>query len=151
MGKNKLCRLLGLLLALVLVAVTVISPVSAAETEITDSVVEEEYTGSAENTDTEVYEDSEGFDGIDVAESISDDFYEEEGEEVTDDAALILPEDADESISDDLSDEESFPADTESSLSSDTESTESQDETAGAENTESGALGSETACLPAWN
>ena len=102
MGKNKLCRLLELLLALVLVAVTVISPVSAAETEITDSVVEEEYTGSAENTDTEVYEDSEGFDGIDVAESISDDFYEEEGEEVTDDAALILPEDADESISDDL-------------------------------------------------
>ena len=137
MGKNKLCRLLGLLLALVLVAVTVISPVSAAETEITDSAVEEEYTGSAESTETEVYEDSEVFDGIDVAESISDDFYEEEGEEVTDDAAIILPEDVNESISDDLSDGESFPEDTESSFSSDTESTESQDETAGAENTES--------------
>ena len=90
MGKNKLCRLLGLLLALVLMAVTVISPVSAAEAELTGSGVEEEYAGSAAGADTAVNEDSEEFDGIDVAESIADDFYENEGEEVTDDAAVIL-------------------------------------------------------------
>ena len=90
MGKNKLCRLLGLLLALVLMAVTVISPVSAAEAELTGSGVEEEYAGSAAGVDTAVNEDSEEFDGIDVAESIADDFYENEGEEVTDDAAVIL-------------------------------------------------------------
>ena len=40
MGKNKLGRLLGLLLALILMAVTVISPVSAAETELTGSGIE---------------------------------------------------------------------------------------------------------------
>ena len=91
MGKNKLCRLLGLLLALILMAVTVISPVSAAEAELTGSGIEEEYSGSAAGADTAVNEDSETFDGIDVAESIADDFYENEGEEVTDDAAVILP------------------------------------------------------------
>ena len=63
MGKNKLCRLLGLLLALVLMAVTVISPVSAAEAELTGSGVEEEYAGSAAGADTAVNEDSEEFDG----------------------------------------------------------------------------------------
>ena len=37
--------------------------------------------------------------------------------EVTDDAAVILPEDTEEGISEGLTDEESFPEDTESSLS----------------------------------
>ena len=144
MRKHKLCRLLGLLLALMLMAVTIISPVSAAETELTDSVAEEEYTGSAEGIDTEVYEESDAFDGIDVAESISDDFYENEGEEeVTDDAAVIIPEDVNESISDGLAEEENFPEDTESSLSSDIENTESSDETAGAGDTESGIAAEE--------
>ena len=99
MGKNKLCRLLGLLLALILMAVTVISPVSAAEAELTGSGVEEEFAGSAAGADAAVNEDSDAFDGIDVAESIADDFLENEGEEVTDDAAVILPEDTEEGIS----------------------------------------------------
>ena len=137
MGKNKLCRLLGLLLALILMAVTVISPVSAAETELTGSGIEEEYSGSAAGADTAENEESDAFDGIDVAESIADDFYENEGEEVTDDAAVILPEDTEEGISEGLTDEESFPEDTESSLSAAIENTESQDETTGAEDTES--------------
>ena len=144
MGKHKLCRLLGLLLALMLMAVTIISPVSAAETVLTDSEVEEEYAGSAEGTDTELYEESDAFDGIDAAESISDDFFENEGEEgVTEDAAVIIPEDVNESISEDLAEEDIFPEDTESSLSSDIENTESQDETTGAEDAESGIAAEE--------
>ena len=138
MGKNKLCRLLGLLLALVLAAVTIISPVSAAEAGISESTVEEEYAGSMENADPDVYEETETLDGIDVAESIVDGFYEDEGEEVTDDAAVILPEDVDEIESDGYTEDESIPEDTESSLSSEIEDTESQDEAAGSENTESG-------------
>lgn len=128
MGKNRLCRLLGFLLAMVLMAVTVISPVSAAEAEYADSMAEEEYTGSAD-----VNEDTDEFIGIDEAESIDGDFYEYEGEEVTDDAAVILPEDVEEEFSDELVEEEIFPEDTESSLSADIENTESLDETAGAE------------------
>ena len=140
MGKNRLCRLLGLFLALVLMAVTVISPVSAAEAELTGSVTEEEYTGSAEDAGKEVYEEHDAFDGINVAESIADDFSENEGEEVTEDAAVIYPENNDESIAEGVTEDESFPEDTESSLSSDTENTESQDEAAGAEDTESGIV-----------
>ena len=140
MGKNKLCRLLGLLLALVLMAVTVISPVSAAEAELTGSGVEEEFAGSAAGADAAVNEDSDALDGIDVAESIADDFLENEGEEVTDDAAVILPEDTEEGISEGLAEEGNFPEDTESSLSADIENTESQDETTGAEETESGIV-----------
>ena len=97
----------------------------------------EEYIGSADDSDAVVYEETDAFDGVDVAESIADDFYEYEGEEVTDDAALVLPEDVNESVSDDSAEGESFPDDTESSLSSEIENTESEDETAGAENTES--------------
>ena len=137
MGKNRLSRLLGLLLAMVLMAVTVISPVSAAEAGAAGSESEEEYIGSADDSDAVVYEETDAFDGVDVAESIADDFYEYEGEEVTDDAALVLPEDVNESVSDDSAEGESFPDDTESSLSSEIENTESEDETAGAENTES--------------
>ena len=145
MGKNKLGRLLGLLLALILMAVTVISPVCAAEAEVTDSGLEEEYTGSAEGADTEVEvsEDSEVLDGVEAAESIADDLFEDEGEEVTDDAAVIIPEEVNESISDSVTDEESFPEDTESSLSSDIENTESHDETTGAEDTESSIAAAE--------
>ena len=97
MGKNRLSRLLGLLLAMVLMAVTVISPVSAAEAGAFGSESEEEYIGSADDSDAVVYEETDAFDGVDVAESIADDFYEYEGEEVTDDAALVLPEDVNES------------------------------------------------------
>ena len=48
MGKNRLSRLLGLLLAMVLMAVTVISPVSAAEAGAFGSESEEEYIGNIE-------------------------------------------------------------------------------------------------------
>lgn len=106
MGKNRLCRLLGLVLALVLMVTTVAVPAYAAE---------EEYVGSEEQlvaAEPEVASEAE------FAETVEDD-YINEGEVVDEEAAVVLPEESTDSFPDEYTEEGVFPADTESRLSAD--------------------------------